>query len=242
MFGTLLESTRSRQSKAGSTFMSVVAHAALVAGAAAATTSAGRPGGTPRPPEVIDVIYTVPERRDDVAPAARGRVTLPDDESPARRVPRGIDQPRLMIPPVGMPRELPSIDAGAGWPVIGTNSVPGREDGPITGSYLGSGASPGGVLTADGVERTVALRHAAEPAYPAALRQLGVEGAVRVLFVVDTLGRVELASVDVRASAHEAFSEAVRAVLPRLRFAPARVAGRPVRQLVEMPFVFSLTR
>ena len=86
----------------------------------------------------------------------------------------------------------------------------------------------------------MALRVRAEPAYPAVLRRSGVEGAVRIRFVVDTLGRVELSSVDVRATTNEAFTEAVRAVLPKLRFTPAEVGRRRVRQLVEMPFIFSL--
>jgi outer membrane biosynthesis protein TonB len=38
------------------------------------------------------------------------------------------------------------------------------------------------------------------------------------------------------------FDEAVRSALGRMRFAPAEIAGRKVRQLVEMPFVFALSR
>lgn len=242
MFGTLLESTRSRQSHAGFTVMSVTAHVALVVAAAAATTRAARPDDAPRPPEVIDIVFRAPEPVAGPRPVHRGTVRT-DGAPPRTSVLPALDLPRRLIPPVGIPRDLPPIDITGGMHPEGTSSFPGSgHDGPIAGSYLGSGTDGGGALTADAVERRVALRVRAEPAYPAVLRRSGVEGAVRIRFVVDTLGRVELPSVEVRASAHDAFTEAVRAVLPSLRFAPARVAERPVRQLVEMPFVFSLRR
>lgn len=241
MFGTLLESTRFRESKAGFTFMSVMAHAILVAGAAAATATAGRADDAPKRPEAIDVIYTIPDRRDAGARQAHRRTPQLDDAASRPGLP-SIDRPPVTIPPLDIPAGLPPIDATGGLPTTGRPPFPDRGHGPVTGSYLGTGPSDGGVHTAGAVERTVVLRAAVEPAYPAALRHLGVEGAVRVRFVVDTLGRVELSSVDVRASDDAGFSAAVRAVLPRLRFAPARVGGRPVRQLVEMPFVFALRR
>jgi protein TonB len=38
------------------------------------------------------------------------------------------------------------------------------------------------------------------------------------------------------------FEDAVRVALRRMRFIPAEVGGRRVRQLVQMPFVFTLAR
>jgi hypothetical protein len=60
--------------------------------------------------------------------------------------------------------------------------------------------------------------------------------------VVDTLGRVELLTVRELQSTHQAFALAVRSTLPRMRFTPARVDGRAVRQLVEFPIVFRIER
>lgn len=243
MFDTLLESTRGRDTHASFTMMSVVAHVALVAAAAAVTTSTGTAADAPRPPEPVDVIYTVPERIPDQDRSERRADRPRRDASPEPRALPAIDHPGVTSPPIEIPAVLPPIDA-PGLPHPGDFvPTPGtRATGPVTGAYLASGGSEGGALTPEMVERVVALRVRASPVYPPSLQRLGVEGAVRARFVVDTLGRVEPASVDIRASAHEAFSESVRDAVLRLRFRPAQVGGRPVRQLVEMPFIFSLTR
>jgi TonB family protein len=80
------------------------------------------------------------------------------------------------------------------------------------------------------------------PRFPALMRSAGVEGAARFQFVVDTLGRVELATVREVESTNGAFAMAVRGTLPRMRFTPARVGGRVVRQLVEFPILFRIER
>jgi protein TonB len=59
-------------------------------------------------------------------------------------------------------------------------------------------------------------------------------------FVVDTAGRVELDSFRAVESTNPIFTEAVRAALPTLRYRPATIGGKPVRQIVQQPFVFSL--
>jgi TonB family protein len=80
------------------------------------------------------------------------------------------------------------------------------------------------------------------PSYPSALRSAGIEGDVLVRFVVDTLGRVEPRSVDIREATHALFGAAVREWLARTRYEPATVRGQPVRQLVEQRVGFSLRR
>jgi TonB family protein len=80
----------------------------------------------------------------------------------------------------------------------------------------------------------------AAPAYPPALEARGVEGHVIVRFVVDSTGRVDMASVmTVEATAPE-FDRAVREALPLMRFRPAKVGERPVRQLAEQLFRFEV--
>jgi len=78
--------------------------------------------------------------------------------------------------------------------------------------------------------------------YPAQLRAANVEGEVLLQFVVDTNGRVDTSRVKVLRSSHELFTAAVKEVLPRLRFTPAEVGRRKVRELVQQPFTFSLDR
>ena len=78
------------------------------------------------------------------------------------------------------------------------------------------------------------------PAYPSALSAAHVTGEVLVQFVVDTLGRPEVETFKVLKTTNEPFADAVRDVLPAMRFRPAEIHGRLVRQLVQQPFVFTL--
>lgn len=90
------------------------------------------------------------------------------------------------------------------------------------------------------VEKPVApIPGSGAPRYPEILLAAGVEGQVLAQFVVDTLGRVESGSFKVIRSDHELFSAAVQSAAPALRFLPAEVGGRKVKQLVQQPFVFS---
>jgi TonB family protein len=80
-----------------------------------------------------------------------------------------------------------------------------------------------------------------QPRYPPDLKAANVEGEVLVQFVVDTMGRAELRTFKVLRSTDMGFSQAVRRVLPDLRFYPAEIGGRKVRQMVQQPFTFRLT-
>jgi TonB family protein len=78
----------------------------------------------------------------------------------------------------------------------------------------------------------------AVPTYPDSLLEARVPGHVVARFVVDTAGAVELATIDIVSATEPAFKAAVRQALLTARFSPARLDGRRVRQLVEMPFDF----
>jgi TonB family protein len=79
------------------------------------------------------------------------------------------------------------------------------------------------------------------PRYPDQLRAAGIQGSVVAKFVVDTAGHAEMRTFEVLKSEHEGFTAAVREALPKMRFVPAQVTGgRKVRQLIQMPFTFSL--
>jgi protein TonB len=102
---------------------------------------------------------------------------------------------------------------------------------------------PGTPYLATQVEVQVGIAQGSPmPKYPNILRSSGMEGSARFRFVVDTLGHVEMGTVEQILTSHEAFSVAVRSTLPRMRFTPATVGGRPVRQLVELPIIFKIQR
>jgi TonB family protein len=83
-------------------------------------------------------------------------------------------------------------------------------------------------------------QNTARPAYPPELKARGITGTVVAQFVVDTMGHVEAATFKLITVSHLPFGEAVRAVVPGMRFNPAEVRGTKVRQLVQQPFVFAM--
>lgn len=81
----------------------------------------------------------------------------------------------------------------------------------------------------------------AAPEYPAEMLKKKLEGTVFVRYVVDTSGFADATSFEVLRSTHHEFAAAVRIALPDMRFNPARIGRRRVRQLVEQEFSFKIT-
>lgn len=82
----------------------------------------------------------------------------------------------------------------------------------------------------------------AAPAYPPELMVKGVEGFAAMRFVVDTTGHVDMNTVRVLETTHAEFAQAVQDAMPKMRFSPARLGDRPVRQLAEQLFAFQIQR
>jgi protein TonB len=229
MFDTLLESKSKRERSAGGTAASVAAHAAIIGAAVLATAQARV---IPRlNPEAIRTVYFPPS-----APA--NPTTRPGQ-------PRRVVVGQKVLLPIDMrplSLNLPSIDITnvASTPVDFPRQTSGGE---TRGSLAGVTVASGGAFNAEQVERQASfVAGSGAPRYPEALRSSGVEGKVVALFVVDEKGRAEADSVRILSSDNALFEEAVRRALPRMRFIPAEIGGRKVRQLVQMPFVFTIGR
>lgn len=82
----------------------------------------------------------------------------------------------------------------------------------------------------------------AGPKFPDLLRSAGIEGSVHAKFVVRRNGSVELRTLKIIRSDLEAFSDAVRDALGRMKFKPGMKDGVAVDQWVEQTFQFSLNR
>jgi protein TonB len=80
----------------------------------------------------------------------------------------------------------------------------------------------------------------AAPAYPIEMLKQGVQGSVTTQYVVDTSGFADTTSLRILQTTNTDFSEAVRAALPFMRFFPAKVGAKKVRQLVEQEFSFKI--
>jgi hypothetical protein len=81
-----------------------------------------------------------------------------------------------------------------------------------------------------------------QPKYPEELRKHNIEGDVGLMFVVDESGRVVQGAYRLTQVAEEEFGKAVLAVLPQLRYTPARIGSCPVKALVEQSFQFKMER
>ncbi len=78
--------------------------------------------------------------------------------------------------------------------------------------------------------------------YPDVLRAANVEGEVIAQFVVDTDGTVLPETLKILRSTHELFTNSVKLGLPALRFEPAMLGGKKVREMMQEPFTFTLSK
>ena len=232
MLERLLESKARRMRSAGGTMASVTAHTALIAAALYATAQA-RPVPVSRVETVRPIYFPAAPTSAPRAPSASAA-----DNGQRTRIDRRlifVDPINVVVPtPVdltGMTTRMEDFRAGVGSPGNG------RADDGI------DRALPGTPFSAEQVEKQASLAPGNQsPRYPEALRSAGIEGSVTALFVVDAAGRVEEGSVRFVRSDNRLFEEAVRSALGRMRFIPAEVGGAKARQLVQMPFVFTLSR
>lgn len=81
-----------------------------------------------------------------------------------------------------------------------------------------------------------------QPRYPEEMKKANMEGEVLAQFVVDTTGRAEVNTFKVLKSTNELFTNAVRTALPGMRFVTAEIGGQKVKQVVQQPFTFALSK
>lgn len=100
------------------------------------------------------------------------------------------------------------------------------------------------VFNADQVDRRATLdtTRLLQLSFPPPLYAAGVPGLVIAEFVVDTSGHVEDGTVGIVSSTAPLFTEAVRVALESAAYVPAMKNGHLVRQFVQQPFEFSVSR
>lgn len=228
MFTQLLASKPPRQRSAMGVIGSVALHVAIAAAAIYATHRVALAD------DVVEdggIIY-IPQDPPPTPPApAPPLPTVPGVEAW-----NGVVIAVPTIIPTTLPPLTPGVFAAPDLPP-GTRFIVGGTPGTA------AAPAPGAAYIAEQVDVVVAIAKGSPvPAYPGALRPQGIDGSARFRFIVDSMGRVEPASVEQVQATHEAFAFAVRTALPRMRFTPAQVNGQRVRQLVELPFVFRVER
>jgi TonB family protein len=95
------------------------------------------------------------------------------------------------------------------------------------------------VYTSDQVDQQARLTPgSANPTYPDSLWRTRTPGRVLVEFIVDPGGSIEPGSLRIVSATHPYFAGAVKVALEDASFSAAALGGKPVRQIVQLPFLF----
>ena len=235
MFENLIE-TKPKKPKTGKQLLlSVVVHLVAIGAAVYGTLEAKEAIEKPKAEKVEFV-----EMKKEEPPPPENKPPPPPEVVAAPPPPKGF---QVLTAPIKIPDVLPEIDL--------TKKVTDEAD--FTGKGVAGGIAKGVVggtaPVADQtyfefqVEKQVAqIPGSINLRYPDMLRSANVEGEVLAQFVVDTTGRVESNSIKILKSSHDLFTNAVQQALRSARYYPAEIGGRKVKQLVQQPFNFTLTR
>jgi protein TonB len=207
-----------------SAMLSVAAHVVLVGAAVYGTGERSRQLAE----EISQRIYYLPPP--DRAPSRDAlveRIQYVDVGNGARI--HGVESPTGT--PAGQPRPN---EADGGEAARGIDPIDQLAQAPIP-----SADSVYSILNVE--EVAVRVEGSAAPIYPPELIEQGIEGSVLTSFVIDTTGRADTATIEILPGAHALFVQSVRAAIPGMRFSPAMVQGRKVRQMVEQRFQFRIT-
>jgi protein TonB len=213
-------------------------HAVLISAAVVATLHASQ-AAEKQKNEKVEFVQV---KKDEPPPPKEVPKPPPPDVVMKAPPPKGF---QVLTAPIKIPDVLPNIDL--------TKPTTNEED--FSGKGVAGGIAKGvvgGTPTPINdnqtyfefqVEKQVAPYPGnAAPHYPDMLRSANVEGDVLAQFVVDTSGRADMSTFKILKSTHDLFTNAVKAALPNMKFYPAEVGGKHVKQLVQMPFQFNLTK
>ena len=207
---------------------SVIVHGAIIGLVIAKTGSAKPPGRITEEGILVPISAPIP----DTPPggntgAGPGRHAV-DTSLPVPQVP--------VFGPIDVRSPMPPSDGIAGADTAVISEIVGSGGGGTNGI----GGTGTGIASDNVVDTPVRVLAERVPTYPEMLRSAGISGSVTMQFVIDTLGRVEPASLRVLASNHELFTRSVVASLRQARFTPGEVSGHRVRTLVERSFRFDI--
>lgn len=239
MFNNLIESKAKKQKSVGGFFTSFVVHTVLIGSAIYATSEVAQAVEEARE-QKVDFVEV--KKDEPPPPKEEPKVAPPPDVVAAPPPPKGF---QILTAPIKIPDVIPEIDLSKAVTNEADFSGRGQAGGTSRG-VVGGTPQP---ISSDQpyfdyqVEKQVAPAPGnSAPRYPDMLRSANVEGQVMAKFIVDTTGRADMKSLEIVQSSHELFSNAVRSHLPNMRFYAAEVGGRKVKQLVMMPFQFTLSK
>jgi protein TonB len=238
MFNNLIESKPKKQRSTGGMIFSAVIHAVIIVLAVEGTLQAKEQLEKPKAEKVE---FVEMKKKDDPPPPKEEPKPMPKDVVAAPPPPKGF---QVLTAPIKVPDVLPDIDLSKKVTDEADFSGKGVQGGIAKGVV--GGTAP---VNTDQpyfefqVEKQVSTAPGSpQPRYPDMLKSANVEGEVLAQFVVDTTGRAEMNTFKVLKSSHELFTQAVRNALGNMKFYPAEIGGRKVKQMVQQPFTFALTK
>ncbi len=256
----LLESQPEKKQRfAGTTLFSIALHFGLIFLAVFATARAGVKKVNKDREEKVNFVAVKKEppppevKKEPPPPQEKPKPKAAKVETPRlpKAVPVAPPQGFQVVPPVvSIPTALPSIDLSRATTNENDFTGKGVAGGTATGVEGGTGKA--GDTGKDAgvshdtpymdfqVEKVVKLVGGASPEYPERLKESRITGQVIAQFVVGENGRYQPGTLKILESSNEAFTEAVKRALPGMRFSAAQIGGQKVKQLVQMPFQFTI--
>ena len=233
MFNELLESKPRRQRSVGGVIVSVTSHSVVIVATIFGTLHAREVTAKPK----ADVIVYAGATRNEPPPIEKAPPPNVTAVPPQRK---GFSIPATVVE---IPTGLPAIDFTTESTNANDFGGKGAPGGVANGREGGTGPVNDRPYSEFQVEKQVIQAPGSPaPRYPEILKSGMVEGEVLAQFVVDTTGRAQPGSFKVLKSTHELFTAAVRNALPQMRFLPAEIGGRKVKQLVQQPFAFAIAK
>jgi len=224
VFEVLIESKRKKNTKKSFSvgLVSLTVHTAIIAGAVYATLHAGQADTTVK----VDTAMVFLEQQ--------------QQQKPPEQQPVQLDVPlkgfQTVVAPDVIPTNIPPVN-------LNEKFDPKDYSGTGVEGGLATGIVPtGNEVFMEAIVEEKPERLSGPPLqYPELLRQAGIQGRVLVQAVIDTTGRAEASSVKVLQSPNPGFDQSAKNVVLKSLFRPARVHGRAVRVLINLPVDFKIT-
>jgi protein TonB len=213
---------------------SIVLHTVLIGGAVYATARAGVKDEKEKAEKIQFVeMKKEPPKVEPKEPPPKEVVVKPPP-------PKGF---QVLRAPVKIDIKIPEIDLSKAVTNESDFSGKGVKGGTGSGVVGGTGPVTNQTYFEFQVEKPAEmLQDSPKPKYPSVLESSGIAGEVQAQFVVNSSGKADMDSFKVLKSSNELFTQAVKNVLPRMKFSPAMIGGKPVNQLVQQSFQFAVPR
>ncbi len=227
MFDRLVASAPAKSWSLGGTMFSAVFHGILLY----AVVRAGMGGGNGTSKVATDTMLVFVQPEEQQKAEVRPDPQLPEMASGFM----------TLVAPVNIPTDIPAVNLKEVFDPRDYSGV-GKERLPSELLRSGSEVGPGVAYAEAVVDEKPEIISSPPLHYPDILRQAGLEGAVMVEAIIDTLGRAEPGSVRIIQSASPGFDASAKDVILKSLYRPGRVAGQVVRVLVNVPVNFSIRK